>query len=172
MLDGGDFEHLTISSQLAIMEELLGGDAAHLVGSSMGGYLAALYASRHPEVERVVLLAPAFAFTQRWHHLLGEEKLGEWRATGSMEVFHYGTASQRQLSYRLFEDAQGYPEFPNFLQDGLIFHGRGDAVVPVELSRRFVASHANAELTEMESDHELTDVLSVIIDRSQRFLLG
>ena len=31
----------------------------------MGGYLAALYASRHPEIDRMVLLAPAFGFGTR-----------------------------------------------------------------------------------------------------------
>src|ERR1700734_332724 len=65
-LDAGDFEHLTISGQLTIIEALLAGQPCRLIGSSMGGYLAALYAARHAEVSRVVLLAPAFGFAQRW----------------------------------------------------------------------------------------------------------
>src|SRR5579859_7208445 len=65
-LDGGDFEHLTISSQLEIMEDTLKGAPARLIGSSMGGYLAALYAATHPEVDRLVLMAPAFGFSPRW----------------------------------------------------------------------------------------------------------
>jgi pimeloyl-ACP methyl ester carboxylesterase len=42
-----DFEHLTISGQLAVIEKASGNDAVILIGSSLGGYLAALYASRH-----------------------------------------------------------------------------------------------------------------------------
>ena len=64
-LDGGDFEHLTITGQLDVIERRMRGRAGVLLGSSMGGYLAALYAERHPEVDRVVLLAPAFDFWAR-----------------------------------------------------------------------------------------------------------
>ncbi|MEW6273470.1 MAG: YqiA/YcfP family alpha/beta fold hydrolase [Thermodesulfobacteriota bacterium] len=56
-----DFGRMTIGSELAVVEELL--DAAPqtiLLGSSLGGYLAALAAERHPErVPGLVLLAPA-----------------------------------------------------------------------------------------------------------------
>src|SRR5262245_28397540 len=47
-LDEGDFEHLTITRQLAFLTRLLLGEPVVLMGSSMGGYLAALYASHHP----------------------------------------------------------------------------------------------------------------------------
>jgi pimeloyl-ACP methyl ester carboxylesterase len=58
-LDEGRFEELTISSQLAVIEQAVGGQPAILIGSSLGGYLAALYASRHPSrVEKLVLSAP------------------------------------------------------------------------------------------------------------------
>ena len=60
-LSGGDFESLTVGSQLRIVEETVHGGPVTLIGSSMGGYLAALYASRHPEVEKLLLLAPAFS---------------------------------------------------------------------------------------------------------------
>src|ERR1700710_711638 len=65
-LDGGNFEGLTITGQLAVVDQAVGGRSAILMGSSMGGYLAALYAARHPNIERVVLLAPAFRFPERW----------------------------------------------------------------------------------------------------------
>ena len=53
-LAAGDFEHLTLTGQLAVIERAAGGEAVSLIGSSMGGYLAALYAQRHPETVRVV----------------------------------------------------------------------------------------------------------------------
>jgi len=57
----GDFQHLTITGQMRVLERVAGGRPVSLIGSSMGGYLAALYAARHTEVERLALLAPASA---------------------------------------------------------------------------------------------------------------
>ena len=73
-LDQGDFEHLTITNQLDLVTRLLDHQPAVLLGSSMGGYLAALYASTHPEIDRMVLLAPAFGFGNRWAETFGEQK--------------------------------------------------------------------------------------------------
>src|SRR5690349_12966289 len=61
-LEQGDFRNLTLSGQLRVVESALRGTPARILGSSMGGYLAALYAAAHPEVEKLVLLAPAFNF--------------------------------------------------------------------------------------------------------------
>ena len=73
-LSEGHFETLTISGQLRVIERAaIGQDDVRLIGSSMGGYLAALYAARHPEVSRVMLMAPAFGFARRWPLRLGEE---------------------------------------------------------------------------------------------------
>src|SRR4051794_14055045 len=71
-LTEGDFERLTIGGQLRVIESLAQGEPVSLMGSSMGGYLAALYAARHPEVGRIVLLAPAFGFARRWPLRLGD----------------------------------------------------------------------------------------------------
>ncbi len=78
----GNFEGLTITGQLNVIERTAAGDPVSLIGSSMGGYLAALYAARHPEVEKLVLLAPAFSFPTRWPEEVGEGKMEEWRRTG------------------------------------------------------------------------------------------
>jgi uncharacterized protein len=162
-LDEGDFEHLTISGQLAVMERELEGQPARLIGSSMGGYLAALYASTHPEVDRLVLMAPAFGFAPRWSAKItpGED----------LEVFHYGDNAMRRVHYGLIEDALRYPATPDFHQPCRIFHGVNDDVVPVEYSREFARTHPNAELTELDSDHELLDVLNTISAETVPFLL-
>jgi pimeloyl-ACP methyl ester carboxylesterase len=163
-LDQGDFERLTISGQLAVIAGTLNGAPARLIGSSMGGYLAALYAAAHPEVSRVVLLAPAFGFASRWRDKIAGEPPA-W-----LEVFHYATNSARRVHYGLIEDALGYPEMPDFAQPARIFHGIHDDVVPVAYSRDFAAGHPNARLTELDSDHELLDVLSTIVDDAVPFL--
>lgn len=159
----GDFSHLTISSQLAVIASLLS-ERVTLIGSSMGGYLAALCASFRPEIARLVLLAPAFGFSSRWGAIAGEDKLEEWQRTGWVDVFHYGDRAPRQLHYGLCTDALQYPGNPDFSQPALIFHGRGDSVVPIEVSRNFAASHLNATLLDLDSDHELLNVLDTIAD--------
>src|SRR5271154_694422 len=83
----GDFENLTVTRQLSVVERVCAKQPVFLMGSSLGGYLAALYAARHPEVEKLVLLAPAFSFVTRWPEGLGESKMEEWKHTGSMQVF-------------------------------------------------------------------------------------
>ena len=164
-LDGGDFEHLTISGQLSLIERTLNGEPVRVIGSSMGGYLAALYAASHPEVSRLVLLAPAFGFPSRWQVEKRENRQ-------NLEVFHYGDQIIRSVHYGLIEDALQYPPIPDFKQPTLIFHGLHDDVVPVEHSRGFIATHPNAQLIELESDHELLDVLDRILTQALPFLLG
>jgi pimeloyl-ACP methyl ester carboxylesterase len=167
----GDFAHLTITGQLAVIDRAAGGRRVSLIGSSMGGYLAALYASYHPEVERLVLLAPAFAFAQRWPARLGEQKVAEWRRTGWMDIYHYGEGRDVPISSDLLEDGPRYQGFPDFTQPALIFHGAHDDVVPASYSEEFVAMHPNARLEILDSGHELTDVLDYMAPRIAEFLM-
>ncbi len=165
-MDQGDFDHLTISHQMQVMENTIRGKSAILIGSSMGGYLASLYAATHPEVVRLVLLAPAFGFAERWNQRIGEPRPA-W-----LDVFHYGEDRMRRVHYGLIEDALRYPAAPDFKQPAWIFHGSKDDVAPIEYSRSFAAKHANARLTELDSDHELLNVLAHIIDDAVPFLLA
>jgi uncharacterized protein len=168
----GDFEHLTISKQLALLERTAKCEPVILVGSSLGGYLAAVYAASHPEVQRLILLAPAFGFYDLWAKELGPERLEMWRQTGSLPVFHYGVARSMPLAFDLMEDARKFAAFPSFSQPGLIFHGIQDAVVPFQHSVQFAAGHANVRLVEFASGHELTDVLAEMRSASEPFLLA
>ena len=165
-MDRGDFEHLTISGQLDVLEDAIRGKPVCLIGSSMGGYLASLYAAAHPEVARLVLLAPAFGFAQRW-----DEKIGAPKPPG-FEVFHYGDNKVRRVHYGLIEDALRFPSAPDFTQPAWIFHGIHDDVVPIEYSRDFAAAHANVRLSDLDSDHELLNVLDWIVGEAVPFLLG
>jgi len=175
-LAAGDFEHLTISGQLAVIERAAAPEGrpepVSLMGSSMGGYLAALYAARHPEVCRLVLLAPAFGFARRWPERLGARQVAQWRSTGAMEVFHYGENRSRSLSYALLEDGAKYEDYPDFRQPALIFHGAHDDVVPAGYSEEFAATHPNAILEVLDSGHDLLNVLDFMAPKVERFLLG
>jgi pimeloyl-ACP methyl ester carboxylesterase len=166
----GDFEHLTISGQLAVLEKLAAGRPVALMGSSLGGYVAALYAARHTAVTRLVLLAPAFGFAKHWPERLGVEAIDQWRRTGSREVFHYADGCMRPLGYQLVEDGQRYEDAPDFQQPALIFHGERDDVVPVRLSQEFAARHPNADLEVVADGHELLDVLDSMGPKVVEFL--
>ncbi len=168
----GDFEHLTLSRQLKFIEELLAGVPVTLIGSSLGGYLAALYAERHPEVQRALLLAPAFGFYQLWVAELGPDRMGEWQRNGALPVFHYAAGKELPLSYEFMCDASRYQPFPDMRQPVLICHGNHDPVVPIEQSLAFARTHPNARLIRLASGHELTDVLRSIWSEAAPFLLG
>ena len=169
-LAAGDFERLTLTRQLAVIEEAAGNGPLVLLGSSMGGYLAALYAARHAEVSRVVLLAPAFGFARRWPATLGEERLNEWRRSGWLPVYHYGDRRERRVSYKLLEDGLRYEDFPALTQPALIFHGHRDEVVPAAFAEEFAAGRPNVRLEILESDHELVDQLPYMWRETAVFL--
>lgn len=158
-LAAGDFSGLTITGQLRVIEQAAKTRTVTLLGSSMGGYLAALYAARHAEVERVVLMAPAFGFARRWAQTLDPEKLAEWRRTGYLEMYHYGEKRPLPVSYRLIEDGSDYEDYPHVVQPALILHGAHDEVVPVAYSQEFAAGRPNVRLKVYDSGHELLNVL-------------
>ena len=169
-LDSGFFFNLTISGQFDILSREANGEPVVLMGSSMGGYLAALYASRHPEVEKLVLLAPAFGFQDRWAAMLGEEKFRAWEETGELEVFHYADNAPRKVSWQLAVDAKTWEPVPHFTQPALVFHGTNDLTVPISISEAYAASHPNVTLEKFDAGHELTEVIDEMWERTARFL--
>ena len=105
----GDFEHLTLTGQLEVVAQTVGQRKVRLMGSSMGGYLAALFASANPAlVDRAVLMAPAFDFASRWRSRLGEPVFTEWQRTGMLPVFHYGDGRPANLGFGLYSDALAF----------------------------------------------------------------
>jgi uncharacterized protein len=165
-----DFEHLTISAQLALIETTAGPGRGNLMGSSMGGWLAALHAATHENVGRLVLLAPAFGLNRRWPERLGPAEMDRWRRTNSQAVFHYGDNRVRSIGYQLIEDAARHPDFPDFRQPALIFHGAYDDIVPVRYAEEFAAGRPNVTLEVVDSGHDLLNVLDAIAPRVIDFL--
>lgn len=169
-LDGGDFTHLTITGQLQIVDAAAAGRACILIGSSLGGYLAALYAARHGNIEELVLLAPAFRFPSRWRERYSAEELARWKRDGTASVFHYGYNREVPLGYQIMEDSQNYEDEPEFPQPALVLHGSRDTVVPATISTGYAARHSNVTLRLFDSGHELTDVLKNLWEEASTFL--
>jgi pimeloyl-ACP methyl ester carboxylesterase len=175
-LDAGSFERLTVSGMLDVVDQLVAGRSCVpgsfvMMGSSLGGFIAALYAARHPrEVERMVLLAPALQFAKRWKARFGADELDEWKRQGWKSFYHYGRKRDERLGYSFVEDAMQFEGEPEFPQRALILHGSADETVPVEMSRDYTASHANVILKELASGHELTDVTEDLWRETAAFL--
>jgi pimeloyl-ACP methyl ester carboxylesterase len=170
-LVSGSFEDLTISGQLAVVDKTVGNRPTVLFGSSLGGYLAALYASKHPQVRALVLLAPALDFACRWAERLGPQAMQEWKRTGWLSVLHYSEGRTARVGYRLYEDALSFDPYPPVDQPTLIFHGTNDDVVPISVAEEFVRRRPNSSrLYALASGHELVDVLDFIWEESRRFL--
>src|SRR5262249_23095582 len=103
-----DFATLTLTRMIDQLGDALAkaGGTATLIGSSLGGTLAVLAASRFPNrVDRLVLLAPAVMFAKPGHHLLPPERIDEWRRRGALPFFHYAYNEERPLNVSFYEDS-------------------------------------------------------------------
>ena len=165
------FERSTPSSMLAVAEaRLASAPGPHaVIGSSLGGWLGALAASRHPSVERLVLLAPAFRLHERWSGRLTPAQLEGWRRAG-LEVLHFATGPHRRIGFQFFEDAARWPAFPRVTVPVLCLAGRRDETVPIEDVERFVALTPSARLVPLDDGHELLASLERIFDEARAFL--
>lgn len=170
-LDEGDFTGLTVTRQLAVVRREV--DRApgpvRLIGSSMGGYVAALFASREPRVESLVLMAPAFELRARWVARYGPEKLAEWRRAGSLPTFHYAYGEERPIGYGLFEDLERHDPSPGVRVPALVFMGRRDDTVDPAAVERWARANPTARVVWLDSGHELTDQIETIWAESARF---
>jgi uncharacterized protein len=159
-LNQDDFTHLTISRQIAQVVDLLPPDKSPviLIGSSMGAWVSAIIAQNHPQVERLVLLAPAFDFLNHWLPKIGEQQLNSWEQTGYLSLYHHAIKDLSPLHYDFLVDARKYPLAEiNRVLPTLIIHGIHDDVIPVSASRDFASQHPWVELLEWDSDHQLLD---------------
>lgn len=160
-LNQGDFTHLTLTRQLQQIEAEFPPPptTVTLIGSSFGGLTAAWLGQTHPQVDRLVLLAPAFGFLSHWIPRLGYEQVQQWKTEGFLSVYHHGEEKMLPISYRFAEDAAQYREAEIQRQvPTLIVHGKHDEVIPLQSSVEFAKSRPWVQLVEVDSDHALTNV--------------
>jgi pimeloyl-ACP methyl ester carboxylesterase len=165
------FERSTPASMLAVAEaRLASAPGPHaVIGSSLGGWLGALAASRHPPVQRLVLLAPAFRLHQRWSGRLTPAQLADWREKG-LEVLHFASGRHRRIGFGFLEDAARWPAFPRVTVPTLCLAGRRDEIVPLEDVERFVALTPSARLVALDEGHALLASLDRIFEEARAFL--
>ncbi len=163
-LNQGNFGHLTLTRQINQITQQLTGPTT-LIGSSLGGLVAAWVAEQSDYVEHLVLLAPAFQFLAQWLPKLGQEQVHHWQSTGWLAVYHYGLASQQQLHYDFLTDAQRYSE--SHLQKSiptLILHGVHDEVIALDASRMYAQERPWVRLHPLQTDHAMADAMADIAD--------
>lgn len=165
------FERSTPASMLAIAEGLLAAaPGPHaLVGSSLGGWLSAVAASRDPRIERLVLLAPAFNLVERWSGRLSPAELDGWRRDG-LEVDHHATGTRRRIGWAFFEDAGRWPAYPVITVPTLVIAGRQDDTVPLADIERFVERTPSARLVVLDDGHGLEASYPRIFEEARAFL--
>lgn len=172
-LNQGDFSHLTITRQLEQVAQLFPPPETPvtLIGSSLGGLTAAWLGQKYWQVQRLVLLAPAFGFLEHWLPKLGEIQLQEWQRSGYLPVYHYGKGSSLPLHYKFLEDANLYQEIQLTRPvPTLILHGRQDEVIPIKSSRDYASIRPWVQLVELDSDHALADAMPEIWQEIRSFL--
>ncbi len=171
-MNAGDFSHLTITRQLTQVASQLSHNSTPvtLIGSSLGGLTSAHLGQQYPQVQRLVLLAPAFGFLSHWLVKLGDETLQRWQKEKYLMVYHYGDEQKLPLNYDFVKDASQYKE--EALQrpiPTLILHGRHDDVIPIQASRDFAQKRPWVELMELDSDHGLGNMMAQIWRAIQLF---
>lgn len=170
-----DFASLTISRMIAQVGEAVGeadGSPAALIGSSLGAFVALQAACRWAErIDRLVLLAPAVDLRPQRLGELGDRTLAEWKASGTLNVFHYGFGRPEPLGYGLYEDACSYDAItlsvPHPIQ---VFQGRRDTAVNPAFVQEWSRARPNVELHMLDDDHQLHASLGYIWREIRRFL--
>jgi pimeloyl-ACP methyl ester carboxylesterase len=167
------FERSSPSSMLAVARAALArGRPPHaIIGSSLGGYLAALLASRDPAVEKLFLMAPAFRLFERWERRLSPGELETWRREG-LETMHFGSNRKRRIGWQFFEDAKTLPAFPEVKVPTLCIAGTRDETVPFADVEAFVARTPSARLVPVDDGHDLAASLDRIFEETRAFLVG
>jgi pimeloyl-ACP methyl ester carboxylesterase len=164
------FERSTPLTMLAEAERALRGSGARAaMGSSLGGYLAAVLAARHAEVERLVLLAPAFRLFERWSRRLTPAQAADWKAHG-LETDHHATGTRRRIGWAFLEESAQLPAFPEVTVPTLCIAGRQDDLVPLEDVRAFVERTPSARLLVVEDGHDLLASVERIYAEARAFL--
>jgi pimeloyl-ACP methyl ester carboxylesterase len=143
-----------------------------LLGSSLGAVVALHMAARlEQRVGRLVLLAPALMFGKDGHRFLSPDRVAEWRARGTLDVFHFGYAEERALNYEFYQDSLRYDALTaQVTQPTLIFQGRRDESVDYRVVERYAASRTGVTLRLQDDDHQLIASLPTLWQATAKFL--
>ena len=170
-LNRPSFATLDVRAMLAALDALDGeGPRWRLIGSSLGGWLAARWAMLHPErVDRLLLLCPGFNLAERWPQILGPSAFESWRVSGFFP-FPQGApdAPPVPVHFGFYESCRAEVGTPEVFCPTVIVHGLRDEVVPFESSRHYAQTRTHVDLVAVDDDHGLARSLDTIESTARR----
>ena len=142
----GNFTDYTLADWMAdarsvITMLLCTSDCLTIVGNSLGGWIAWLMAQEHDQVERLILVAPAFNMMGVRAKTISSERRHDWRSAGWMPWDDGPLHRDWPLSWKWVEESEAYwaSSFDRMRRVWTsILHGSGDSVIAPEGSREFV----------------------------------
>ena len=174
-LNQGGFRHLTFERMLRQTRALIRAQPGPvlLLGSSLGGLLAAWCAQGDCQVKGLLLLAPAFEFLQSWLPRLPLAQRMCWERGEPLWIHHHGENRPLPLGPLFLQDMARFSETHPLVRPlpTRIVHGRQDDVIDPAASRRFAASRPWVRLVEVDADHGLAGVSGLIWRQMQGLLM-
>ncbi len=172
----GTFDEFTISRALEDVRAVFGifpDRPKFLVGSSMGGWVAAQLATDAAlNIGGAVLIAPAFSFMHQLFQSLKSEEQHQWKNQGYWNFDGDGIENGFALSYDAVTDSIQYDllgQAATFDCPVRILHGRLDDVVPANQSQKFMEllpAQTDIEVNILpDADHRLTGHIDYIIEQ-------
>ncbi len=167
----GDFSKLTVTKQVEFVIQTIAGHETILIGSSLGGLISLIIADSNPNIKGLILLAPAIGIDRLWPKLIGIENLLKWKNASAFPVYHYGYKEEISLHYDFISDLESINTLTfNRPVKTLIFHGKNDETIPIEVSYNYCNTNRNAKLWALESNHSLEDQLGFMWQNITHFL--
>jgi pimeloyl-ACP methyl ester carboxylesterase len=108
----GSFADYTLSDWITdarlVLDSLKNGPPITIVGNSLGGWIAWLMAQEFQEIERLILIAPAFNMMGVRARSISEERRQTWLASGWMPWDDEPAHKDRPLSWKWVEESEAY----------------------------------------------------------------
>lgn len=165
----GSFADYTLSDWItdarAVLELIKSGPPITIVGNSLGGWIAWLMAQEFQEIERLILVAPAFNMMGVRAQSISAEQCHEWHRAGSMPWDDEPAHWDFPLAWKWVEESEAYwsTSFDRLRPvSTAILHGQQDSVILPQGSSQFVeqvralAPSFPVELHFVPGDHRLS----------------
>lgn len=179
-LNQPDFHTLTVTRMLDAVDAslaALGDGPMALVGSSLGAFAAVLAAdrrgrgSRRPDIDRLILLAPALDLVSSLESDLGADALADWERRDRRDVFHYADNRMRTLGWAFMADARQHDAFGVQLDKPvLIYQGTRDEVVAPASVERWARGRDGVTLRLVDDGHQLLQHMEPLWEDVARFI--
>lgn len=170
------FEEITLSGEVEDLEAAVNYFKCNnineitLIGSSLGGCVAAIFASRY-NINKLVTIAAPFLFDNLLKKWFNENELEDYKKNG------YKIQNQTKINSNFAEDALTYnfDEIFNKIKCSvLIIHGEKDTTVGIENSHYFFSKLSSPkEFFIIENgDHKLNDKLDILSEKINEFIVS